>query len=202
MMSAPPSRLEALLGRLHDEAPYEEVFNDLIALAYDRLRARAGKMLSASFPRLGDIHSTHTILHEGVIKFAGALRACRPENAEKFFGLAALQMRRVLLDLAREARGGNVRLVPLDHASGEENIELELGSGTHDPLQLVQWTEFHQAVGSLPEPQRAAFELCFYGGLSQATVAELLGISQQTVSDRFRAAGKNLERFGTLFRGA
>ena len=30
---------------------------------------------------------------------------------------------------------------------------------THDPTRLAQWTEFHEQAATLPEPERAVFEM-------------------------------------------
>jgi RNA polymerase sigma factor (sigma-70 family) len=87
-----------------------------------------------------------------------------------FFGLAAAQIRRELLDLARaHARRPTVRLAndPPDPA--------------YDPTDLDRWTALHQAVESLPTDQREVFSFTFYHGCTQTQIAQLTGCSDRQV---------------------
>lgn len=180
--------LPTLLQRIPSEG-LDAVYDDLIALTYQRLERLARRMLRG-FPVLVGDHSTHTVLHEGLLRFPGALRACEPVSEEEFLGLAALQMRRVLVDLVRAARRRQRLIAP----RGADGAAFDPGCETHDPARLACWGEFHRLAGALPEPQRAVFNLCFYHGLTQEAAGARLGISQKTVSDRWRAALRTLKK--------
>ncbi len=52
----------------------------------------------------------------------------------------------------------------------------------------LEWTEFHQQVEALPEDEREVFNLLWYGELTQAEAAEILGIAVRTVIRRWQAA--------------
>src|SRR5207302_5043217 len=89
------------MGSLFDEL--KTVRDDLITLAYDQLLKLASTILHKSWPRLEHLHSTHSVLHEALIRFETTLRSCRPASAEDFFGLAGHQIRLTLLTLAEKA---------------------------------------------------------------------------------------------------
>ena len=59
---------------------------------------------------------------------------------------------------------------------------------THDPQRLALLTEFHDQVEKLPEKQRTVFELHYYGGFSQADIAQMLELQRKTVSRLWLAA--------------
>src|SRR5262249_56627516 len=84
-----------------------------------RLTRLAGRILHESFPRLEHLHSTHTVLHEGLIRLVTALRDHQPGTRAEFFGFAALQMRRWLRDQTRRPRGRG-RAVLSPDVSGED----------------------------------------------------------------------------------
>jgi RNA polymerase sigma-70 factor (ECF subfamily) len=50
------------------------------------------------------------------------------------------------------------------------------------------WSEFHEAATSLPDDQRAVFDLLWYHGLSQPEAADLLGIPLRTLQRLWRTA--------------
>jgi RNA polymerase sigma factor (sigma-70 family) len=64
----------------------------------------------------------------------------------------------------------------------------ERGDDSDDPCNLAEWTEFHRQVEVLPEDEREVFNLLWYGELTQAEVAEVLGIAVRTVIRRWQAA--------------
>ena len=59
---------------------------------------------------------------------------------------------------------------------------------SENPCNLAEWTEFHQQVDALPEDEREVFNLLWYGELTQAEAAEILGIAVRTVIRRWQAA--------------
>jgi DNA-directed RNA polymerase specialized sigma24 family protein len=105
-----------------------------------------------------------------------ALQEVRPASTREFVGLAALQMRRELLDLARyfAARGAGERVADpgtadFGSAGGEGSADLEL------------WARFHAAIDTLPAEEREALGLIYYHGHTRGQAALLLGVSERTV---------------------
>ena len=193
-MPADSQQVSALVERRRggDEAAREE----LIAAAMGRLERLARKMLKG-FPRVRRWEDTGDVLNEALIRLDRALRAVVPGSSRDFFGLAAEQMRRVLLDLARHYNGP--RGLGHNHHSGDGPGEAgaagpDPADGSPDPAELDRWAAFHAAVERLPAAEREVFMLKFYHNWTHARIAELFAVDLKTVSRRQAAAVVHLNR--------
>jgi RNA polymerase sigma-70 factor (ECF subfamily) len=190
-------QLEGLLERLRsgDEAARGE----LLACTYERLGRLARRMLR-DYPRVRGREQTDDVLQNAQIRLWQALLQVTPGSAREFYGLASLQLRRVLLDLARHYAGpaGSVvtQGVP-DQAGGADSTPpalAEEGSTTHEPSRLACWAEFHLAVDALPAEEREVIDLLWYQELAQPEAAAVLGISLATLKRRWVAARRHLQQ--------
>lgn len=184
------AQLHAWLERMRagDAAASDE----LLRVVCGRLERLARKLLRG-FPRVRRWVQTDDVLQNALLRLLRALREIRPASTRAFFGLAAVQMRRELLDLARHFLGPEGQ--GFNHATG-------LGDGTtpafdppdavDDAAELERWCAFHQAVEGLAEEEREVVGLLFYHGLKQAEAAELLQVSERTVRSRWAAALRRL----------
>jgi RNA polymerase sigma factor (sigma-70 family) len=155
----------------------------LLARAFDRLTRLARKMLR-HYPGVGRWEQTDDVLQNALIRLDRALRSVAPSTAKDFFRLAATQIRRELIDLARRYDGPEGIGC---HHSSHGGVDLPSPSGgltdtAQDPGVLTEWTEFHQRVEALPDDERVMFDLLWYQGLNQTEAAETLGISERTVN--------------------
>ncbi|MEQ8787445.1 MAG: sigma-70 family RNA polymerase sigma factor [Pirellulaceae bacterium] len=165
----------------------------LLNCASDRLLRIARKM-SRSYPRLKRWEETGDVLQGAVIRLHRALGTVEVEDPRHFFRLAALQIRRELLDLQRRYDGAHG--LAANHATlprGERDDSqppspLEQGTRLHGPDQMAQWAEFHQAIEELPEEHRELFDLLWYQKLTTGEAAEVLGISERHVNRRWTKA--------------
>lgn len=165
----------------------EGAIDALLRYNCERLTCLTRRMLG-DFRRVRRWTETADVLQNALLRLMAALRTAKPQTSREFLALAALQIRRELLDLARKfygphGVGANQDSVGADAPTPEDRSDL-----SHEPSSLAQWTELHRHIESLPEEEREVVGLLFYQGLSQAEAAQLLTISIRTVQRRWHAA--------------
>jgi RNA polymerase sigma factor (sigma-70 family) len=191
-------QLQSLLDRLRQGD--RQAGRQLLERAHGRLRKLTNHVLSSSFPGLKASHDLDSVVDESWLRLMQALEKVQPPTVVDFFRLAAHKIRQVLLDLAdRERRGRRRRQRSREavgvgdvSSSSTDNLPFEPADQTYDPAQLALWTELHGKVATLPEPERAVFEMHYYLGLPQAEVARLLGLHPRKVSYLWVAATERL----------
>ncbi len=162
----------------------------LLDRVHHRLCRIAAATLRSRFPRLRDQHELNSVVDEAWIRLLGALKTTQPESADAFYRLMFHKVHQVLLDLAARQTRDAVRLRSAPgggDGSGSAN-RFDLGDSTDDPAGLAFWTEFHQEVASLPEPQRTVFDFHYYAEFPQAEIAQLLDLHPKQVSRLWLAA--------------
>jgi len=159
--------LNELIARF--QAGDNSALHTLIRRTEQRLSLFAQRML-ARFPAVRAREETHDILQNALVRLTRALRQETPGSVREFFGLAAVQIQRELLDLARfHARRPAVGLKGDPPGPAEDSSELD------------RWTALHEAVERLPADRREVFSCAFYHGWTQVQIAELLGVSERQV---------------------
>lgn len=182
------TKLQSMLHRLGEGSP--EAQYEIVTHACDRLRKLTQRMMG-KFSKVRRWEQTDDVLQNAMMRLHRSLKELRPESPEKFYGLAATQIRRELIDIARkhfgpegigkshqtdgsdDSREGRVQQVPT-HASEPDNME--------------GWVRFHESVNRLPDPERQVFDLIWYEELTQPQVAELMSVSLKTVKRRWQSA--------------
>ena len=161
----------------------------------DRLTLLTRRMLG-DFQRVRRWAETADVLQNALIRLMGALRDVKPKSARDFLALATLQIRRELIDLARQYYGPHGIGANFDSqgAQGSPGPPVEKADLSHEPGSLAQWSELHQHIDALPEEEREVVGLVFYQGMSQAEAAEVLNVSLRTVQRRWHAALCKLHR--------
>jgi RNA polymerase sigma-70 factor (ECF subfamily) len=187
--------LQLLIDRLRqgDDAARRE----LLRRAHDRLLKIAATVFREDFPALQGRHDLESVVSEVWMRLVGALEKTRPETVEGFFGLVFVKVRQVLLDMARRQRRIDARWGqgPTDAGGADALAELDRADTTHDPGRLAVLTEFHEQIEKLPEDQRRIFELHYYGGFSQAEIAQMLGLHRKQVSRLWLTSTGRLARW-------
>jgi RNA polymerase sigma-70 factor (ECF subfamily) len=183
------TRIEALIARMRrgDAAAGDE----LIDCVWQRLERLARKMLG-DHPALRRWVQTGDVLDEAAMRLRRSLEKAPPSSALHFFNLATLVIRRELRDLVRHYKNRPV-IFPLpppgEGSDSDGRMGLEPADETsRDPSRLGSWTELHEAIGRLPDKPRAVCELLWYQGLSQAEVAQVLGVCVKTVKNHWMEA--------------
>jgi RNA polymerase sigma factor (sigma-70 family) len=168
--------------------------DELIRGFQGRLELLARKMVGRD-RRVARWVGAEDVLQNALLRLLRALENVRPDSTRAFFGLAAEQMRRELLDLARhyfgpEGEGANHDSVGphdddsrpgLDPAAPDANSE-----------HLERWCRFHQEVERLPIRYREVVGLVHYHGWTQAQVAELFSVDVRTVRRWWESALERL----------
>jgi RNA polymerase sigma-70 factor, ECF subfamily len=147
-----------------------------LARAYMR-RERQGHTLQAT-----------ALVNEVFLRLAHTANP-RWQDRAHFVGIAARLMRQVLVDHARSRgsrkRGGGVRRVPLDNA---------LLITPEPELDVLAVDRALEAFAKVDPRKSQVVELRFFGGLSVAETAEVLGLSVETVKRDWRVAKLWLSR--------
>lgn len=207
--------IDDLLARLKNNDP--DARDELINVTCQRMLFLTRRMLGG-YSRLRQWEQSEDVSQNAALRLRRALDEVAPKTAAEFYGLAAEQIRRELLDLTRYyfgrggERGAATAEPPSDGPAPEkirdgekrpgrarvmtslgENQSLEggppaPGQNTHNPHELAAWSEFHQQVAALPAAERQVVDLLWYQELSQPEAAEVLGVDVSTVKRRWRSA--------------
>ncbi|MFL5340532.1 MAG: RNA polymerase sigma factor [Gemmataceae bacterium] len=166
---------------------------ELLAATSERLTRLTRRMLK-DYPRVRRWEQTDDVLQNALLRLLRALDQVRPATLREYFRLAALQIRRELLDLARHYYGPQgAGAHHASHADADDperpaGLAPDVSNSTHDPARLASWSEFHQQVEALPADTREVFELIWYQALSQVEAAKVLGVNERTVQRHWQAA--------------
>jgi len=153
----------------------------LIRRTAELLERLARKMLG-SFHAVRDQYQTADVLQSALLRLIRALQTVTPGSVRDYYRLAAEQIRRELLDLARQCRRRPVDTL----GSGEPHALSDAG--------LARWTALHDAVERLPAEEREVFGLTFYHGWTQVQIAELFQVSDRQVRRLWARACLRLNR--------
>ncbi|CAN5350173.1 hypothetical protein BH10PLA2_BH10PLA2_34610 [soil metagenome] len=188
--SSPTVFIQACLDRLArgDDAARDE----LLECACGRLRNLARKMLR-NYPGVHRWEETDDVLQNAVLRLHRTMQSVQLKTTRDFFAVAALNIRRELLDLARHyygPQGHGARHLSQAGNSNSANPVLENAREglSMEPGRLAAWTEFHAQVELLPPEEKEVFDLLWYQELSQAEAAALLDVSERTIKRRWQTA--------------
>ena len=169
----------------------------IIELCGSRLRTLAHRML-ARFPDVRRWDDTDDVFQNAALRLHRALADVHPDSPRAMMALAATQLHRGLIDLARHHRGPSsyaanhgTNVGPPVTADGPPVHHVDRAGA--DTEGLDRWTQFHEAITSLPDELREIFHLVWYVGADQKTIAGLLGCSERTVKYRWREARERVK---------
>ena len=174
------TELHDLLGRV--AAADRPARDELVRRTAGNLERLTRKMLHG-YPTVRRWEETADVVQQATLRLLRALEQVTPADPRQFFALAAEQIRRTLIDLAR-------------HYYGPQGLGAHYRSRAGSPPDaanpdadgLSDWQAFHECVATLPEADRELFDLLYYQGLSQAEAAGLLGLTVAAVQQRWQRA--------------
>lgn len=173
----------------------------LVSLAVGRMQALAHRMLAGS-AQVRRWEETDDIVQGALLRLHRALGAVTPNDTQHFLRLAALQVRRELIDLTR--RHGHAESMAANHDTnaspfgGGQRVEAAIAQEAGADDRLAEWTRFHDVVETLSDEQRELFGMVWYLGMSQDEIAAALDCSTRTVRRRWEETKR---RFTHAFTG-
>ena len=173
--------------RLGEEKAKEQLF----ALIYDELRSLAGRYMTHE--RGGHTLPPTGLVHEAFLRMDHENSGLEiAENRRHFFSIAARAMRRILVEHARyhaAARRPSSRdAEPLDEPMLLINNETAI-------MEVLAIDQAMERLKSSDERLAAVVELRFFAGLEVTEVADVLELSESTVSRDWRVARLMLRGF-------
>ena len=187
--------IERCLQRLQCDDP--TVRTELLEFAQRRLKSLAERMF-VRFPMLQYHVEADDLLQEAMLRLWKSVERVGPATVSEFMGLAALQFRRSLHDLARKHYGRQKSLRSnainslVETPAGDWMLADRADDIQNAPEELMAWSEFHDAAGALPEPERTVFDLLYYHELPQIEVAALMQITDRHVRRLWQSARKQV----------
>jgi RNA polymerase sigma factor (sigma-70 family) len=187
--------LQSLLDRLRLKPDDAQVRKELIARSYERLAAVAHRLLGPAYRDRPE--DTSGLLAEAYIRLEKSLAAVKPESVRQYLGLAALQMRRALIDLIRKERGRSGK----HETPVSLNLGATIGGGMGNAPAAPQsedhdWRlELMAAMERLDEGEREVVDLLYFNDLTQFEAAGLLGVDESTVKRRWARARVRLAKW-------
>ncbi len=155
----------------------------LIEMVYPELRRLAASYLRRERPE----HTLQptALVHEAYLRLAG--QPLNMQDRTHLFGVAAHVMRQVLAEhaRARKAIKRDGQKVPIEH---------DLPIAVTDSEDLVALDEALNQLAAIDQRQSRIVELRYFGGLTIAETASLLGISEKTVKRDWALARTWLHR--------
>lgn len=159
----------------------ERAAGEAFSLLYDDLRRLARSRLRQH--QTMTLLDTTSLLHESYLKLIG-VDSFPVESRQHFFAYASRVMRSVIVDFARvrlsESRGGSA-----EHLVLGTTLLDRLGVPESDVLRV------HEALNVLAQADQnlaQVVEMRYFGGLTEAEIAEVLGMSERTVRRHWEKA--------------
>ena len=182
-MSAPPSQeVTQLLAAWSDGD--QAALDQLLPLVERELHRLAHRYMSRE--RQDHTLQTTALVNEAYLKLID--QKVDWQSRAHFFGIAAQIMRRILIDHARKHLGPK-------HGGGK-TISLEAVAVVSDEraAELVALDDALTALARVDERKSSLVELRYFGGLSMAETAAVLGVSDETVRREWIRAKAFLHR--------
>jgi RNA polymerase sigma-70 factor (ECF subfamily) len=179
MESPDDMQITALLNTL-DERNRPEVAARLMPLVYEELRRLARKYFRHERPN----HTLQptALVHEAYLRMVDQTRV-EWQGRTQFFAVAAVVMRRILVDYARARRRAR-------RGGGRCRIELD-SRVTPADMSEYEVLAIHEAIerlSALDDREAKVVELRFFGGLGMNEVADAIGVSKRTVESDWKHA--------------
>ena len=162
------------------------VLDAMLPRVYDELRDLARRKLRGE--RADHTLNTTALVHEAYEKLVQQDRMTW-QNRAHFLGVAALSMRRILINYAHkrnaQKRGGGAPVATFEDGMAPRDVHAE---------ELIDLDDALKRLEQLSDRQAKVVTYRFFGGLTQKEIAEVLDVSVPTVRRDWRLARAWLSR--------
>ncbi len=152
--------------------------DDLIPLIYDELRRLAASYLRRE--RADHTLQPTALVNEAYMRMVDITQVTW-QNKAHFIGVAANQMRRILVDHARShnalKRGGEFHILTLND---------EIDKAAEEDTELIELDDALNELAKMDAIKAKIVELRYFGGLTMEEAAEVLGVSVITVKRHWK----------------
>jgi len=162
----------------------QEALDKLIPLVYEELRRLAHSYMRGE--RKGHTLQTTALVNEAYLRLVDCSKV-NWQNRAHFLAVSAQLMRRILVDYARSWRS-------LKGGGAAQKISLEKAAAAGRDLDLMELDDALEALAAFDVRKSQIVELRFFGGLTEAETAEVLGFSSDTVLREWKLAKTWLAR--------
>lgn len=154
----------------------EEALAQLVPLVYPILHKMARSRVWRE--RVGRTLQPTVLVNEVFLKLVEQKRI-HWEGRTQFFGVAAMLMRRIVVDYVRRKEAGKRRT---------SNLTVSLDGQERDSAEVLSVNEALTKLEALDLRQARIVEMRFFAGMSNEEVGEALGISRATVKREWSTA--------------
>lgn len=158
----------------------EDAKEMLLPFVYDELKRQARILMSKE--RKNHTLQSTALVHEAFIRLQEAT-GIDWQNRKHFYGIASRMMRQILVDYARKHSAGKRGKDKIHFSVDDVQIPVE------DRIESVlALDEVLERLEKFDEQQSKIVEMKFFGGMTNAEIAESLEISESTVGREWCAA--------------
>ncbi|MEO5858275.1 MAG: sigma-70 family RNA polymerase sigma factor [Pyrinomonadaceae bacterium] len=152
----------------------------LLPYVYEELKRQARYLMSRE-------RSNHTLqptalVHEAFMRLAKQT-GIDWQNRSHFFGISSRLMRQILVDHARTHSAAKRGSSPIHYSLDDVDIPVEQRAES-----IISMNEALDRLEKVDEQQAKVVEMRFFGGLSNAEIAETLDVSERTVLRELKVA--------------
>lgn len=152
----------------------------LLPYVYEELKRQARYLMSRE-------RSNHTLqptalVHEAFMRLSKQT-GIDWQNRAHFFGISSRLMRQILVDHARTHAAAKRGSTPIHYSIDDIDIPVEQRAES-----IIAMNEALDHLEKIDEQQAKVVEMRFFGGLSNAEIAEALGVSERTVLRELKVA--------------
>ena len=156
----------------------DQMLPDIIDLTYKELKQLAACQMKREWNN--PILTPTALLHEAYIKMTD-LKGFNLNDRQHFFTMAAMLMRRILIEEARRRRAGKRDGV-------EVSLNLDESGSNQSSVDLIALDESLSLLEKRDPRQSRIVELRFFAGFTLKEIANVMGLSLRTVDNEWAMA--------------